>query len=135
MPLLGRRQKKVARRAPSEGEAESDNEPREDKKKEKKRSRGKEDTPTKKKNKKEHTPTKKKKNESPQRPTKKPVAKKRPVESSSDESVVDDPASRDRPDDDGDHGDDEPNANPRVPPQTSDHCCDPPTVTTRFLYR
>ena len=26
----------------------------------------------------------------------------------------------------------EDNANPRVPPQTSDHCCDPPTVTTRF---
>ena len=25
------------------------------------------------------------------------------------------------------------NANPRVPTQTSDHCCDPPTVITRYL--
>ena len=35
--------------------------------------------------------------------------------------------------DDDDCEDD--NANPRVPTQTSDHCCDPLTVTTRFLAR
>ena len=28
-----------------------------------------------------------------------------------------------------------PNANPRVLTQTSDHCCDPPTVITTYLHR
>ena len=34
-----------------------------------------------------------------------------------------------------DHGSPHHNANPRVLTQTSDHCCDPPTVITTYLHR
>ena len=87
---------KQGRKKASNREPESEEEPRKEepgkkasKNDVKKRGRGKEDTPTKKNNTKEDTPTKNnRKEDTPKKPKKKPKAKNRPVDSSSDESVL-----------------------------------------------